>query len=122
MKIGDVLSDIFGLSGQLMLEALVEGKTDHVEIARLAKGGARKKIAELEAALEGHQMRPAHRILIRHTMAHMAFLAKEVEVLDQEVEDLIREAGLTGPWNCYRRFQESAKRRLRLFWLRVVPT
>jgi transposase len=98
VKIGDVLSDVFGLSGQLMLEALVEGKTDHVEIARLAKGSARKKIAELEAALEGHQMRPAHRILIRHAMAHMAFLAKEVEVLDQEVEDLIREAGLTGAW------------------------
>jgi len=96
VKIGDVLSDVFGLSGQLMLEALVEGRTDHVEIAQLAKGNARKKITELEAALEGHQMRPAHRILIRHAMAHMAFLAREVELLDQEIEDLIREAGLTG--------------------------
>src|SRR3954465_1353358 len=38
VKIGDVLSDVFGLSGQLMLEALVEGRTDHVEIAQLAKG------------------------------------------------------------------------------------
>ena len=98
VKIGDVLSDVFRFVRTAMLEALVEGKTDHVEIARLAKGSARKKIAELEAALEGHQMRPAHRILIRHAMTHMAFLAKEVEVLDQEVEDLIREAGLTGFW------------------------
>src|SRR5438128_4710736 len=84
VKIGDVLSDVFGLSGQLMLEALVEGRTDHVEIAQLAKGNARKKITELEAALEGHQMRPAHRILIRHAMAHMAFLAREIELLDEE--------------------------------------
>jgi len=95
VKIGDVLSDVFGLSGQLMLEALVEGKTPTLGIAQLAKGHARKKIAELQAALEGHQMRPVHRSLIRHAMEHMAFLAREVESLDQEIEDLIRQAELT---------------------------
>jgi transposase len=68
VEIGDVLSDVFGLSGQLMLEALVEGKAGSVEIADLARGNARKKIAELEAALEGHQMRPVHRTLIRHAI------------------------------------------------------
>jgi transposase len=98
VKIGDVLSDVFGLSGQLMLEALVEGRASHIEIAQLAKGNARRKIAELEAALEGHQMRQAHRMLIRHAMQHMAFLAREVEELDKEIEDLIRQAGLTESW------------------------
>jgi transposase len=85
VKIGDVLSDIFGLSGQLMLEALVAGPSSAGEVAQLARGNARKKIAELTAALEGHQMRDAHRFLITRAMRHMAFLADEIEALDQEI-------------------------------------
>lgn len=96
VKIGDVLSDVFGLSGQLMLEALVEGKATSVEIAQLVKGSARKKIAALEAALEGHKMRPVHGKLIRHAMRHMAFLAQEVESLDQDIIDLIQQEGYEG--------------------------
>lgn len=94
VKIGDVLSDVFGLSGQLMLEALVEGKSDAAEIAQLAQRSARAKISQLTAALEGHQMRGSHRALIRHAMRHMAFLAEEIEALDREIAELIRSAGL----------------------------
>jgi transposase len=94
VKIGDVLSDVFGLSGQLMLEALVDGQASAAEIAQLAQRGARKKIDELRAALEGHQMRASHRTLIRHAMRHMAFLADEIEALDRDIEQLIQAAGL----------------------------
>jgi transposase len=85
VKIGDVLSDVFGLSGQLMLEALVAGTSSAVDVAQLARGNARKKIADLTAALEGHQMRSSHRFLITRAMRHMAFLAEEIEALDQEI-------------------------------------
>jgi hypothetical protein len=33
VKLGNVLSDVFGVSGQLMLEALLEGKAVPVEMA-----------------------------------------------------------------------------------------
>jgi transposase len=100
VKIGDVLSDVFGLSGQLMLEALVNGLEGNAQpsacdIAQLAQRHARKKIAELTAALEGHQMRDSHRTLIRHAMRHMAFLAEEIESLDRDIATLIRDANLT---------------------------
>src|SRR5215472_9730351 len=36
VKLGNVLSDIFGVSGQLMLEALLEGKAVPAEIAQHA--------------------------------------------------------------------------------------
>jgi len=94
VKIGDVLSDVFGLSGQLMLEALVAGNSSAADIAQLAQRNARKKIAELTAALEGHQMRESHRMLIRHAMRHMAFLAGEIEDLDSDIAQLIKAAGL----------------------------
>jgi len=100
VKIGDVLSDVFGLSGQLMLEALVNGlggagPPSAFDIAQLARGHAKKKLNELTAALEGHQMRESHRTLIRHAMRHMAFLAEEIEALDQDIAAVIREASLT---------------------------
>lgn len=98
VKIGDVLSDVFGLSGQLMLEALVEGTASSFDIAQLARGNARKKIDELAAALEGHQMRDSHRTLIRHAMRHMAFLAEEIDALDKDIEQMIGNAHLSEPF------------------------
>jgi transposase len=53
-----------GVSGLLMLQALVEGKATPHEMAELAKGLLRKKIPELELALEG-KMEEHHRFLLR---------------------------------------------------------
>jgi transposase len=100
VKIGDVLSDVFGLSGQMMLEALVNGLNGNgqpsaFDVAQLAQGQARKKLEQLTAALEGHQMRASHRTLIRHAMRHMAFLAEEIDELDRDIGKLIEETNLT---------------------------
>ena len=43
VKLGSVLSDVFGVSGQLMLEALLEGQATSDQIAQLAQRGARKR-------------------------------------------------------------------------------
>jgi transposase len=53
IKIGNVLTDIFGLSGQLMMEALIEGQATADQIAELAQRQARKKIPQIQAAIEG---------------------------------------------------------------------
>ena len=42
------------------------------------------KMDQLKAALQGHQMRDSHRFLITRAMRHMAFLADEIEALDQD--------------------------------------
>src|ERR1700687_5726401 len=68
VKLGNVLSDVFGVSGQLMLEALLEGKTQPAEIAQFAKRRAQRKIPEIIQALEGHQMSDHHRQMIRYSL------------------------------------------------------
>jgi transposase len=55
IKLGSVLSDVFGVSGQLMLEALLDRKADAAQIAQFARAGAKKKIPASIAALEEHQ-------------------------------------------------------------------
>jgi len=64
LKLGNVLSDVFGLSGQLMIDRLLEGEATPEEVAELAQKSARKKIPEIRAALEGNRMNAMHRRLI----------------------------------------------------------
>jgi len=89
IKIGSVLSDVFGASGQDMLLALVEGQATAKQIAQLAKRQARKKIPQLEAALEGHRMTETQRQLIQQCMSHMAFLEQQIEEVDQQIQGKI---------------------------------
>jgi transposase len=98
VKLGNVLSDVFGVSGQLMLDALLAGQSAPDEIAHLAKGSAKKKVADLVAALEGHQMSDHHRRMIRFSLEHLRFLEQQLEQMDSEIEQQIRAAGLEEKW------------------------
>lgn len=89
IKIGSVLSDVFGASGQDMLLALVEGKATAKEIAQLAKRQARKKIPQLQEAIEGHRMTETQRQIIRQCMSHMAFLEQQIEAVDKQIQEKI---------------------------------
>ena len=53
VKLSGVASDVFGVSGMAMLEALAAGTASASEMAGLARGRMRRKHAALEAALEG---------------------------------------------------------------------
>jgi transposase len=93
IKLSSVLSDQFGVSGQLMLEALLEGKASSSEIAHLAQREARRRIPELTAALAGHRMNEHHRRMIRYSLKHLVFLEQELFELDDEI---LRHITLTG--------------------------
>jgi transposase len=85
IKLGNVLTDVFGVSGQLMIEKLLEGKATVEEIADLAQKSARKKIPQIRAALKGHRLNEIHRRLINQSLDHMAFLEEQVSALDQAI-------------------------------------
>jgi transposase len=53
IKISSVLSDLHGVTGRAMMDALIAGERDPHRLARLAKSGARKKTNQLEQALRG---------------------------------------------------------------------
>jgi transposase len=85
VKIASVLSDIFGVSGQLMLDALLEGKASLEEVANLARHTARRKIPELIQSLEGHRLDDHNRMLIRLSLEHLAFLEQQLQRIDAEI-------------------------------------
>src|SRR6266446_6364738 len=98
VKLGSVLSDVFGASGQLMLDALLEGKATPEQVAHLAQRRAKKKIPQIIAALEGHQMGAHHRKLIRYSLEHLQFLEEQILPLDSDIASQIREAKLEPQW------------------------
>jgi transposase len=55
------------------------------QIARLALGQAKQKIAQLTEALAGHCMRDHERFLIRSSLRHLACLQEETEEMDTEI-------------------------------------
>ena len=51
LKLASVASDVFGVSGRAMLKALAQGSATPKQLAELARGVLRRRLAELEAAL-----------------------------------------------------------------------
>ena len=89
IKLASVATDVFGVSGRLMLEALVEGKSTPQEMAELAKGRLRQKIDELGPALEG-KLEEHHRFLLRLQLHRLEAAEKDLAVLEQRLQEKLK--------------------------------
>jgi transposase len=84
-----VATDILGVSGRAMLEALVPGTTDPAGLAELAKGRLRAKRPALRAALVG-RVRRHHGFLVSELLAPLDYLEDAIERLRQQLEEHLR--------------------------------
>jgi len=85
IKLASVASDVLGVSGRQMLDALLSGTRDPEILAELARGRLRAKLPELERALAGN-FKPHHALIISHLLAHMDYLEQIIQALTEEVE------------------------------------
>lgn len=88
IKLSSVATDVMGVSGRAMLEALLSGSTDPQVLSELAKGRLRKKLPELKKALEG-RFRSHHRFMVAEVLTHLDFLDEAIERVSQEVSSRI---------------------------------
>jgi len=88
IKLDCVASDILGVSGRSMLDALVSGTTDPEVLAELAKGKLRKKIPALREALVG-RFEDEHALVVSQILAHIDFLDEAIDRLSDEIEERI---------------------------------
>jgi transposase len=86
IKLDCVATDILGVSGRAMLEALVAGSTDPEVLAELARGKLRKKIPALREALVG-RFGPEHALIVSAMLAHLDFLDEQIELLSVAIEE-----------------------------------
>jgi transposase len=89
IKLGDVATDIMGLSSRQMLMALVAGETDAAAMAQLAHGRLRDKLPELERALSG-RVGPHQRFLLAQQLAHIDFLDAAIAEVSAQITERLR--------------------------------
>jgi transposase len=89
IKLASVATDVMGVSGRRILQALLAGNVDPEQLAELAKGRLRAKKVELQAALHG-RLRPHHTRLLTHILTHLEFLEETLASCEAEVEELCR--------------------------------
>jgi transposase len=85
IKLDSVITDIVGLSGRRMIEALIGGETAPEALAALAHGRIRAAKAELEAALRG-RVTAHHRFMLRIHLNHLDALNTTIAAIDKEVD------------------------------------
>ena len=88
IKLASMMTDVFGVSGQLMLRALLGGHATPADMAPLAKGRLRKKVADLELALEG-RLEEHHRFLLRLQLQRLDQVAADVALLDTRIDEAL---------------------------------
>jgi transposase len=88
IKLSSVASDISGVSGRAMLEALIAGQRDPGELAELAKRRLRSKIPALTEALTG-RFAPHHAFLARLHLDLIDQHSHAVEELTKRIEVVI---------------------------------
>ena len=85
IKLSGVASDVFGVSGMAMLEALAAGTNNASEMAGLARGRMRSKRAALEAALDG-RMREHQCFLLSMQLRTLEAIDRDLDALDVRIE------------------------------------
>jgi transposase len=85
VKLSGVITDLFGVSGMLMLKAIVEGQTTIVQMAQLAKGKLRKKIGQLELALDG-KIEDHHRFILSMQIGRLEQMDQDIEKLEEHID------------------------------------
>jgi transposase len=85
IKLSSVASDITGVSGRSMLQALVDGQRDPAVLADLAKRRLRVKIPELTEALTG-RFSEHHAFLARMYLEAIDQRTRQIEELNTRIE------------------------------------
>lgn len=85
LKLTTVMTDVMGASGRAMLTALIDGTTDPVVLADLARGRLRKKLPDLQRALQG-RFRPHHAFLLEQILAKIDYLDETIERIGAELD------------------------------------
>jgi len=86
IKLASVATDVFGVSGQAMLKALIEGNASAEAMAGLAQGKLRRKHDDLVLALEG-RVEEHHRFLLSLQLRRLEAAEEDIEALDLRIAE-----------------------------------
>jgi transposase len=83
-----VASDIFGVSGRHLLQAMIAGQRDPKVLAQLARASMRAKLRQLEEALTGH-FDDHHGFICRMMLERIDELTSRIEELTTRIDEQV---------------------------------
>ena len=92
LKLSAVISDIHGVSGRAMLEAIIAGERNPRVLAQLARGTMRGKITRLEEALDCSFLTEEHVAILAMMLAAIDSFTTQIDELTARIETLAK------PW------------------------
>ena len=85
IKLSSVASNVLGVSGRNMLEAMINGESDPIKLADFAQKKLKTKKEELKLALDGrvgkHQL-----LMLEKQLSHIDYLNQLISELDEEID------------------------------------
>jgi transposase len=91
IKLGQVATNVLGLSGRLMLQALADGEEDAAQLAQLAKGKLKAKAVQLKQSLTGHLSR-TQRFLLQELLRQYDQLDEAIARTTTEIHRQLHES------------------------------
>jgi len=85
IKLDSVITDVMGMSGRAMIEALIGGESDPAKLARLANYRLKTSQEKLREALRG-RVTNHHRFLLHLHLNQIDGLDASIAAIDQQVE------------------------------------
>lgn len=89
IKLSSIATDITGVSGRAMLQALIEGQNDPAVLADLAKKAMRRKIPALTEALTG-RFNAHHAFMAALFLNRIDAHSKDIATLDARIDELMQ--------------------------------
>jgi transposase len=89
-KLSSVLTDLHGVTGRHIMSRLIAGERDPKKLAELARARARRKIRELEHALEGAEFFTGeHAALLKAMLERIDAIDADITRISQVIERLL---------------------------------
>jgi transposase len=88
IKLTETLSEILGLSGRAILQALIAGESDPERLAALTGGRLKASHGQLVDALQG-RVTPHHRFMLKLHLEQIAAIETGLSALDQRVSEAL---------------------------------
>lgn len=83
VRLGNVVTDVNGVSARGIIKGLIEGETQG-QLMLKVKGSLRKKLPELKEAVSA-SLTERHCFTLKHIQGHISYLEKELQGLDDYV-------------------------------------
>lgn len=90
IKLASVVSDVFGVSGTLILDALIQEQKDPEYLANLAKGPLRKKMTDLKLSLQG-RLTDHHRFMLSTLRDSINSINSQISHIELRIESYAAE-------------------------------